>query len=196
MLALDGALHRIEAVDYDALCGLSLQDVLGREPIEERQYFVCTNGQRDLCCARFGLPTYAALRERVGGRAWQTTHVGGHRFAPNVLTLPQAAMYGRVQPGDVDAFLAAVENDRIAVPWLRGRTRYAPEAQAAEAALLARGIDTSGSVATQSLGDGAFRVAFGAHAARVRPGVAVDIQASCGDEKRKSAAPLIVSVEP
>ena len=67
------------------------------------QYFVCTNGQRDLCCARFGLPTYAALRERVGERVWQTTHVGGHRFAPNVLTLPQAALYGRVQPADVDA---------------------------------------------------------------------------------------------
>jgi hypothetical protein len=195
MLALDGALHRVEAVDYDALCGLSLQDMLAREPIEHRQYFVCTNGQRDLCCARFGLPTYAALRERVGERVWQTTHVGGHRFAANVLTLPQAAMYGRVQPGDVDTFLDAVENDRLAAPWLRGRTRYAPEVQAAEAALIALGIDTAGAVSTQSLGDGAVRVVFGAHGARVRPGVAVDVQASCGDEKRKSAAPLIVSVE-
>ena len=42
-----------------------------------------TNGQRD------GLPAHARLRELVGAPAWQTTHIGGHRFAPNVLVLPQ-----------------------------------------------------------------------------------------------------------
>src|SRR5207342_2614377 len=151
----------------------------------------CTNGQRDVCCARFGLPTYAALREHVGERVWQTTHVGGHRFAPNVLTLPQAALYGRVQPGDVEEFVAAVENDRLATRWLRGRTRYAPEIQAAEAALIALGVDTTGEVSTQALADGAVRVAFGSRVARVRAGVPVDVQASCGAE-RKPVAPLIV----
>ena len=103
MIASHDGLHRVEASDYDALTTHSLDDVLAVTPLRAHQYFVCTNGQRDVCCARFGLPTYAALRERVGERAWQTTHVGGHRFAPNVLTLPRAALYGRVQPGDVDA---------------------------------------------------------------------------------------------
>jgi hypothetical protein len=195
MIAVDGALHRVEANDYDALCELSLNDVLARTPIQSRQYFVCTNGQRDLCCARFGLPTYAALRERVGERVWQTTHVGGHRFAPNVLTLPQAALYGRVGTTDVEAFLAAIENDRLAAPWLRGRTRYSPEVQAAEAALLALGLDTTGAVSTQALGDGGMRVAFGSNAAQVRHGTAVDVQSSCSDAQRKSVTPLIVSVE-
>ena len=195
MIAVAGALHRVEADDYDALCALSLDDVLVRAPIRDRQYFVCTNGQRDLCCARFGLPTYAALRERVGERVWQTTHVGGHRFAPNVLTLPQAALYGRVQPTDVDAFLAVVENDQLAARWLRGRTRYSAEVQAAEAALVALGFDTTGAVSTQALGDGGLRVAFGSRAAQVRPGIAVDVQSSCGDAQRKSVTPLIVNVE-
>ncbi len=196
MVAVDGALHRVQAGDYDALCELSLDAVIAHAPLQARQYFVCTNGQRDLCCARFGLPTYAALRERVGARVWQTTHVGGHRFAPNVLTLPQAALYGRVQPTDVDAFLAAVEHDQLAAPWLRGRTRYAPEVQAAEAALVALGLDTTGAVSTQPLGDGGMRIAFGSRAARVHTGIAVDVQSSCGDAQRKRVAPLVVSVEP
>ena len=143
-----------------------------RVPLETApQYFVCTNGQRDVCCARFGLPTYAALRERVGGRAWQTTHLGGHRFAPNVLTLPQAALYGRVQPADTDEFVDAVERNGLAAKWLRGRTRYSPEVQAAEAALLARGSILRSDDRQALDGDG-YRVTFGSHTVAVRPGAA------------------------
>ena len=103
------------------------------ERVAEPHYFVCTNGQRDVCCARYGLPTYARLRERVGERAWQTTHLGGHRFAPNVLALPQGVLYGRVFEADVAAFVTAVEKGGLSRPHLRGRCAYPPEAQAAEA---------------------------------------------------------------
>src|SRR5690606_17397322 len=122
---------------YDFVCDIDLAAVV-RDPdgyprLTRPQYFVCTNGQRDLCCARFGLPVYAALRARVGERAWQVTHLGGHRFAPNVLTLPQGVVYGRVGQDDVDALLGAVENDRLAFPHVRGRAWYPPIVQAAEA---------------------------------------------------------------
>ena len=192
MVAADDALHRIEASDYDALGERTLDDVLATTAVRDRQYFVCTNGQRDVCCARFGLPTYAALRERVGDRVWQTTHVGGHRFAPNVLTLPRAALYGRVQPTEVDEFVDAIEHDRLAAKWLRGRTRHRPEVQAAEAALAERGFDVSGSPMTRALDDGAQRITFGVHAAIVRPGAAREVLTSCGDE-RKAVVPWVVS---
>lgn len=100
--------------------------------VAEARYFVCTNGRRDLCCARFGLPAYQALRERVGARAWQVTHLGGHRFAPNVLVLPQGGLYGRVTPDVVPDFVATVDGARLGFPWLRGRSWYPPAAQAAE----------------------------------------------------------------
>lgn len=95
-------------------------------------YFVCTNGQRDVCCARFGLPVFSALTEVAGDRVWQVTHLGGHRFAPNVLVLPQRALYGRVSPDAVPAFLETVESGRLAFPFLRGRTSLPRVAQAAE----------------------------------------------------------------
>jgi len=191
MIALDDRLHRVDAADYGALAALSYAAAL-TAPVERApQYFVCTNGQRDVCCARFGLPTYAALRERVGERVWQTTHVGGHRFAPNVLALPQAALYGRVRPADVAAFVGAIEQGRLAPEWLRGRTGHPPEVQAAEAALAQRGVDTSGApVSTPA--DGGIEVRFGSHGVTVRRGEPRPVLASCGDE-RKPVAPWIVS---
>jgi hypothetical protein len=192
MLGAADGLRRVEVPDYDALSALTF-DAIAALPLETvTQYFVCTNGQRDVCCARLGLPTYAALRERVGERVWQTTHVGGHRFAPNVLTLPQAVLYGRVQASDVREFVDTVERGCLAVQWLRGRTRYPGDVQAAEAALAARGFDVSGTMTRQTLDDGGYRVAFGSHAVAVRPGAVRQVLTSCGEE-RKPVTPWEVS---
>lgn len=100
--------------------------------VVEPQYFVCTNAKRDLCCAKFGRPTYAALHRAVPGRAWQTTHVGGHRYAPNVLAFPEAALYGRVTVADVPEFLEATEQRQLARKFLRGRTNLSKIAQVAD----------------------------------------------------------------
>jgi hypothetical protein len=142
LVCASGRAFEFGGVGYEFLLGLDLAELitsdslgeLGRE-LREPRYLVCTNGQRDLCCARFGLPTYHALKERVGDRAWQVTHLGGHRFAPNVLVLPSACLYGRVDAEQVDAFLASTEAGRIDFARLRGRTCYAPIIQAAEACL-------------------------------------------------------------
>ncbi|NIP15358.1 MAG: hypothetical protein GWM88_11835 [Pseudomonadales bacterium] len=112
----------------------------GRE-LSEARYFVCTNGQRDLCCARFGLPVYAEMRERVDGRAWQVSHLGGHRFAPNVLVLPEATLYGRVHLADVDIFVDRIESGQVSLAHLRGRTAYAKHVQAAAGYCGGGGLD-------------------------------------------------------
>jgi hypothetical protein len=192
-VAANGVLRRFDAPDYARLTELSLATALTASGVSAMQYFVCTNGQRDLCCARFGLPVYTALREHLADRVWQTTHVGGHRFAPNILVLPQEALYGRVNAGDVDQFVARIEQNRLAAAWLRGRTRYAPEVQAAEAALAARGIDTSGSMSSAPDRCGGYRVGFGSNVVTVKPGPAYDVMASCGDESAKPVIPWFVS---
>jgi hypothetical protein len=137
LIGSGGELFEYSGRGYDFLLDLDLPALVANpaaQPrVDEDHYFVCTNGQRDLCCARFGLPTYAALRERVGARAWQVTHLGGHRFAPNVLVLPQGAVYGRVAGAAVDDLVEAVEQGGLCFPLLRGRSRYAPAVQAAEA---------------------------------------------------------------
>ncbi len=136
----------------DKLTGIALEreqdlhglDVLRTElpDIAGPQYFVCTNAKRDLCCAKFGRPTFAALHRAIPDRVWQTTHVGGHRYAPNVLALPVAALYGRVMAEDVPRFLQSTERKQLAHEFLRGRTAYSKIAQVAEHTL-ARQLSTA-----------------------------------------------------
>jgi hypothetical protein len=54
---------------------------------------ICTNGKRDICCALEGRKLIDAL-EASGEVSWESTHLGGHRFAPNRLTLPDGRLYG------------------------------------------------------------------------------------------------------
>ena len=187
-------LYRAEVGDYGAVTDLDLATDPGSASmprVEESQYFVCTNGQRDLCCARFGLPAYARLREIVGERAWQTTHVGGHRFAPNVLTLPQGVLYGRVRPEDVPRFVEDVEAGRLARDHVRGRSALPAEAQAAEMVLDEEMLELVGCEAGQVV----VRTPMGERRIRVVEADAMEIIASCGDETPECVRPISASLE-
>ena len=59
-------------------------------------WLVCTNGRRDLCCAETGRPVAAALAARWPDATWETTHLGGHRFAGTLLALPSGYALGRL----------------------------------------------------------------------------------------------------
>lgn len=187
-------LYRAEIGGYGAITDLDLATDLGSASmpqVEESQYFVCTNGQRDLCCARFGLPAYARLREIVGERAWQTTHVGGHRFAPNVLTLPQGVLYGRVRPEAVPRFVEDVEAGRLARDHVRGRSALPAEAQAAEIALDGQMLELVGCEAGQVV----IRTEKGERRMRVVEAEAMEIIASCGDEATECVRPIRAMLE-
>ncbi len=98
----------------------------------ERLMLVCTHGQRDRCCARVGMPLYQALRAIAPDATLRASHLGGHRFAPTVLALPLGAHFGRVQPGDAAALMAAVRSgERGLARWYRGRSFLSRPAQAA-----------------------------------------------------------------
>jgi len=62
---------------------------------------VCTHGTRDSCCGRRGASLavkLAAAGLRAGENFWRTSHLGGHRFAPTFLVLPQAWTVPRSRP--------------------------------------------------------------------------------------------------
>ena len=187
-------LYRAEIGGYSAITDLDLATDLGSKSmprVEESQYFVCTNGQRDLCCARFGLPAYASLREAVGARAWQTTHLGGHRFAPNVLTLPQGVLYGRVRPEDVSRFVEDVEAGQLARDHVRGRSALPAEAQAAEMALEEDMLELVGCEAGRVV----MRTSRGERRIRVTQADAMEIIASCGDDATECVRPISAALE-
>jgi hypothetical protein len=99
-------------------------------------FLVCTHGKRDRCCARYGRPLYDALRDRAEpDRVWQSSHLGGDRFAGNVVLLPHGLYFGRVGPDDVDRVLAAHAAARVDLEWYRGRSAYSFSVQAAEQAI-------------------------------------------------------------
>jgi hypothetical protein len=106
----------------------------GGTRLAERAVLVCTNGRRDACCARDGLPVARELAALLPEATWECSHLGGHRFAANVLVLPEGLCFGRVRPGDAGALVARLAAADIPLELLRGRTALPPIAQAAEIA--------------------------------------------------------------
>lgn len=96
-------------------------------------YLVCAHSKRDICCALRGRPLAAALDELRPGRAWECSHLGGHRFGANLLVLPAGVLYGRVPRIAAPQLVAATERGRLIGGLLRGRIGLAPAQQAAVA---------------------------------------------------------------
>jgi len=98
-------------------------------------YLVCTHGKRDQCCAVAGMPVYHALGKTVGERVWQTSHIGGHRFAANVGVFPSGYCYGRLGEEEVEGLVKATnEGEVFDLEYLRGLMSLSKLAQAAEIA--------------------------------------------------------------
>ncbi len=116
-------------------------DALGRgaspglTPTDDPVFLVCTHGRHDACCAELGRPTASALSRSHPQQTWEVSHIGGDRFAANLLVLPDGLYYGRV--GDLDApSLAARHLDgHLDLERLRGRSGFAMPVQVAEVAL-------------------------------------------------------------
>jgi hypothetical protein len=100
--------------------------------LDDRPYFlVCAHSKHDTCCALRGRPVAAALHDERPGQVWECSHVGGERFAANVLVLPLGLLYGRVLPFAAPEFIAAAEDGEVIGALLRGRVGLPSVAQAA-----------------------------------------------------------------
>jgi hypothetical protein len=148
-----------------ALAGTGPSAISGAEGVDGPLFLVCTHGKRDRCCALHGRPLYDALRLEAGSdRVWQSTHVGGDRFAGNVVVLPHGLYYGRVGPADAAGLLAATTSGRIDLDRYRGRSAYSFPVQAAERAVRESdrlfGIDDLRLLAAAKSPEGRWRVRF------------------------------------
>ena len=133
-------LERLELDDLRELADLDLVAVatgtggLG-SPVTGALFGVCTHGSKDMCCATMGRPVAKALAEAAPGRVWETTHLGGDRFAGNVLVLPFGFLYGHVSVATAAKLAAASDDGRVLPELLRGRTSVDMRTQVAEIAV-------------------------------------------------------------
>jgi hypothetical protein len=133
-------LERLEIGDLRELADLDLAAVangtggLGTR-VDEAVFGVCTHGSKDMCCATLGRPVAKALADAAPGRVWETTHLGGDRFAGNVLVLPAGFLYGHVTASTAGRLAAAADGGRVLPELLRGRTSVGMRAQVAEIAV-------------------------------------------------------------
>ncbi len=104
----------------------------GWEAADGPLLLVCTHGRKDWCCALRGRPLAAAFAALEPDATWECSHIGGCRFAANLLTLPTGHTYGRVDTGDVADVVAAVREGRVLPRLLRGRSADAMVVQAAD----------------------------------------------------------------
>ena len=133
--------RRLEIGGHDELLDLDLAAALAAEspanrvgrPLEHPLLVVCAHGKRDPCCARSGRPLYEGLREAADeGWVWQSTHVGGDRFAGNLVCFPEGVYYGRVTRLAALEVLAEHLAGRVALEHYRGRCCHSVPVQAAE----------------------------------------------------------------
>jgi hypothetical protein len=101
------------------------------EPAAGPTYLVCTHGGHDACCALRGRPLARVMPVPGPVGVWECSHLGGDRFAANVVVLPHGFYYGDV-PGDGAELVAAHDRGRVVLPLLRGRAGLPTAAQAAQ----------------------------------------------------------------
>lgn len=136
-------LYRFELADFDDLATMDLPAMVTALQATPQSYaanrhdaplfLVCTNGSRDRCCAKWGVPVYLSMAAYAGEQVWQTTHTGGHRFVATMICLPHGLYYGRLGTQDaiplVDSYAAG---DIYQLDHYRGRSCFQQPVQAAE----------------------------------------------------------------
>jgi hypothetical protein len=126
-------IRSLEDLDVEAAASQPVGDF--GDAVDGPMFLVCVNGKRDACCALRGRALITALAVEEPDAAWETTHLGGHRFAANLVCLPDGIVYGRVRPDEGLRLAATYRAGRLDPTQLRGRSAWPPAAQVAEGEL-------------------------------------------------------------
>ena len=102
------------------------------EEATEPVYLACTNGRHDRCCATYGRPLALALQASHGELVWESSHIGGDRFAGNLVCLPDGHYFGRVGPADAERVVGLHRKGALDLDHWRGCCVDPPVVQAAE----------------------------------------------------------------
>jgi hypothetical protein len=125
------SVNKVIVEEYKDILDLNFNDLFNSSNSNESIYLVCTNGKKDKCCSKFGIPTYQKL-STLSENVWQCTHVGGDRFASNVIHLPYSHVYGHCNVDKVSALLKFSSENKIFGECYRGKSCYRKVEQAAE----------------------------------------------------------------
>ncbi|KIM27777.1 hypothetical protein M408DRAFT_24150 [Serendipita vermifera MAFF 305830] len=90
-----------------------LSQQVDRKRVKKTWILVCTHGARDCRCGDRGSVVVRLMREYLRAKPalaaqvviGEVSHVGGHRYAPNILVYPHGEWYGTLQPEQVESFM-------------------------------------------------------------------------------------------
>jgi hypothetical protein len=131
-------LQQVQLDDPRDALGLDLERLARGEPLpgvralDGPLFVVCTHGRHDPCCAEAGRPVVRALAARYPARTWEVSHIGGDRFAANLVCFPHGVYFGRLPPERVVDVATAYRNGVIDLTYYRGRSCWPFVVQAAE----------------------------------------------------------------
>jgi hypothetical protein len=170
-----------------------IEDAGGLDPSERAPFrtlsgplaIVCTHGRRDPCCAERGRSLAASASSF--GLTWESTHVGGDRFAGNLVLFPHGLYFGRVEPERAAEVIGAYGEGRIVLDLFRGRSSRSMPVQAAEHALRTTlGLDGVGDAVPERIdpetGDvfaTTFATSAGRYVVRVRQARGTPMRLTC-----------------
>ncbi|KPM55391.1 sucrase ferredoxin [Frankia sp. R43] len=139
---------------FESAVGCSLYDTVGElvaaaaDPgpsaleIPAVDVLVCGHGRRDACCGRLGAGLAVKLEAagvRPGVNLWRASHLGGHRFAPVCLVLPEGTGWAFADLDLVDSVLSRSGDPERLAGHYRGCSGLAdPQVQALELEVLRR----------------------------------------------------------
>lgn len=123
-----------DVLDLD-LMGLRAGRSSGLARDESPLFCVCTHGKHDTCCAERGRPAAAALEAAHREHTWEVSHIGGDRFAGNMVVLPHGLYYGRIDAVTALSVAGAHLAGQLELDHLRGRSGLPTAAQYAEVVL-------------------------------------------------------------
>jgi (2Fe-2S) ferredoxin len=154
-------------------------------------FCVCTNGRHDACCAERGRPVARALDQAHPEETWEVSHIGGDRFAANMVVVPHGLYYGRLDPTSAIAVAGSHLAGELDLDHLRGRASYPMPVQAAEhflrrelGATREDALSLQGRASDADVTTVIFAVAGGTYEVRVRssrdPGTATRLTCKAG----------------
>ena len=114
------------------LAGLGAGTSAGLPRHDKPVFAVCTHGRHDTCCAERGRPVARALAGEYPDHTWEISHVGGDRFAGNLVVLPDGLYFGHVDPASAVRIASTHLAGGLDLEHLRGRSGLPMPAQVAE----------------------------------------------------------------
>ena len=108
------------------------EHIEGSDAVDHPLFLVCTHGRHDTCCSIRGNSVSRLACAAYATFSWECSHIGGDRFAANVVCFPHGIYYGRVEATGLIDLIEEYGQGRLDLRHYRGRSCYPFDVQAAE----------------------------------------------------------------